>query len=173
MRFDYSTRSGPVFTPRVSYKWNSKDENNVVRLGVGTGYRVPDLMNEGFGALNGSRKVVVAETLKPELTINANANYTRVQKLTGGILNIDASVFYTYFFNRIEPDYNEDPELIVYANNKNGAMASGFSIYADFTFSYPLKVGVGFTYTNVFEIEIDEDGEKEKELTCSRSAIGG
>ncbi len=163
-RFDYSSVNGPVFIPRIAYKWNSRDENNVIRIGAGTGYRVPNLMNEGFGALNGSRQVVVEGTLKPEVSVNANANYTRVQKLTAGILSIDASVFYTYFFNRIEPDYNDDPELIVYANNKNGAMASGFSVYADFTFSYPLKVGVGFTYTNVFEIEIEDDGEKEKEI---------
>lgn len=163
VRFDYSSLNGPVVVPRINYKWNSKDQNNVVRIGAGTGYRVPNLMNEGFGALNGSRQVIVEETLKPEYTINANANYTRVQKLKEGVLNIDAGVFYTYFFNRIEPDYNEDPKLIVYANNKTGAMAAGFSIYTDFTFSYPLKVGVGLTYVNVFELEKGDDGEIEKE----------
>jgi outer membrane receptor for ferrienterochelin and colicins len=164
VRFDYSSQAGPAFSPRLNYKWNSKDENNVIRIGVGTGYRVPNLMNEGFGALNGSRQVLVEEKLKPEVAINANANYTRVQKVKGGVLNIDASVFYTYFFNRIEPDYNDDPELIIYSNNTNGAMASGFSINADFTFSYPLKVGVGLTYTNVFEFEVEDDGEIEKEI---------
>ncbi len=164
VRFDYSSLNGPVFTPRLNYKWNSGDEKNIVRIGLGTGYRVPNLLNEGFAALNGSRQVVIAEPLKPELALNANANYTRVQEIKGGLFNIDASVFYTYFFNLVNPDYNEDPTLIVYSNSKGGAMASGFSMYTDFTFNYPLKVGVGFTYTNVFELEEGPDGEKEKEI---------
>lgn len=163
VRFDYSTLNGPVFIPRINYKWNSKDEKNIIRIGAGTGYRVPNLMNEGFSALNGSRQIVVEEKLKPEVTINANAHYQRIQEIKSGLLNIDASVFYTYFFNLVNPDYDEDPELIVYSNSRGGAMASGFSIYTDFTFNYPLKVGAGFTFTNVFELEENEEGEKEKE----------
>ncbi len=163
-RFDYSSLNGPVFTPRFYYKWNSKDENNVIRFGLGTGYRVPNLMNEGFAAMNGSRKIVVEEKLKPEYTINTNLNYTRVQKLKAGILNIDASVFYTYFFNIVNPDYDEDPTVIEYSNSKGGAMASGFSLYGDFTFSYPLKVGVGVTFVDVFELEEGDNGETEKEM---------
>ncbi len=163
-RFDYNTHSGPVVTPRLNYKWNSKDENNVIRIGVGTGYRVPNLLNEGFAALNGSRQIYVAEKLKTELAINANVNYSRVQHIKSGLFNLDASVFYTYFFNLINPNYDVDPTLIVYSNSKAGAMASGFSIYSDFTFNYPLKIGVGFTYTNVFEINKNEAGQKEKEI---------
>lgn len=164
VRFDYSSLNGPVFTPRLNYKWNSRNDQNIIRIGLGTGYRVPNLMNEGFAALNGSRQVLVAEPLKPELALNANANYTRVQPITGGLFNIDASVFYTYFFNLVNPDYNEDPALIVYSNSKGGAMASGFSMQTDFTFNYPLKIGVGFTYTNVFEIDEDDNGNKVKEV---------
>ena len=161
-RFEYNNQSGPVFTPRVNYKWHSNDESNIIRVGLGTGYRVPNLLNEGFAALNGSRTIVVEEKLNAELALNANAGYTRIQNLSSGILNMEAGVFYTYFFNFINPDYSQDG-LIVYQNNKLGAMASGFSMNADFSFHYPLKIGVGFTYTNVFERERNEEGEIEKE----------
>lgn len=162
-RLDYSTRSKFVATPRLNYKWNSKDDKNIIRFGAGTGYRVPNLLNEGFGALNGSRSIVVEGELKPEYAVNVNLNYTRVQELKGGLLNIDVSGFYTWFSNYIEPDYEEDPSLIIYSNNK-GATAAGFSVNADFTFNYPLKVGVGFTYTNVFELDENDEGEMEKEV---------
>jgi outer membrane receptor for ferrienterochelin and colicins len=163
-RFDYSSQSGPVFTPRLNYKWNSRDGNNVVRIGIGTGYRTPNLLNEGFGALNGSRHIYVAEKLKPEIALNASADYNRVQTISTGLLNINVNGFYTYFVNLVNPDYEEDPALIVYRNSKGGAMAGGFSVYTDFTFNYPLKVGVGFTYTNVFEIEKDDHGNRSKKI---------
>ncbi len=162
-RFDYSTRGGPVVTPRINYKWNSKNEKNVLRLGAGTGYRIPNLLNEGFGAMNGSRQIVVTEELKPETTFNAYANYTRVQNMTGGVLNIDANVFYTRFFNYINPEYT-DEGTIEYSNNKLGATSTGFNLNADFTFNYPLKVGIGLTYAYTFEVEVNDDGEKEKKI---------
>ncbi|MDB5284940.1 MAG: TonB-dependent receptor, partial [Bacteroidota bacterium] len=162
-RFEYNNSSGPVATPRMVYKWNSMDEKNVIRISLGTGYRTPNLLNDGFGALNGSRKIFVAEKLKSEYAVTPSANYTRVQELKGGLLNLDFSAFYTYFTNYINPDYDQNPALIVYSNTKGGAMAPGFSANADFTFNYPLKVGVGFTYVNVFEINIDEQGKKQRE----------
>lgn len=163
-RFDYSNRNGPMVTPRINYKWLSRDEKNVIRAGVGTGYRTNHLVHEGFGALNGSRTIVIEEPLKAEYAINSSINYTRVQQFKSGLLSLDASVFYTRFLNFVEPDYNEDPILIEYENNNLGATSWGFSAYADFTFNFPLKVGFGFTYSNVFEVELDDNGEKEKEV---------
>lgn len=162
-RFEYGNISKLVISPRINYKYNTKNGNNILRIGAGTGYRTPNLLNEGFGAINGSRSISIEEKLAPENTISTNANYTRIQKLKGAILTIDASVFYTRFFNIIEPDYNDDPTLIVYENNKLGATAWGFNLYTEMNFSFPLKLGVGLSYNNVFEVELDDDGEKELE----------
>jgi outer membrane receptor for ferrienterochelin and colicins len=162
-RVDYSSRSNFIISPRLNYKWNSKDNNNIIRAGAGNGYRLPNVVNEGIGAMNGSRTIEVEGVLKPEQTITGNIGYTRLQKLQSGLLNIEASAFYTYFFNFIEPDYNDDPTKIVYSNSR-GAQAAGFSINADFMFNYPLKLGVGFTYTNVFEFEEEEDGSIKKQI---------
>lgn len=162
-RFDYNNQSGPIFTPRVNYKWHSNDELNTIRIGAGTGYRAPNLLNEGFAALNGSRQIIIEEKLNAEVALNTNASYARIQKLTGGILNAGINGFYTYFFNFINPDYSE-PGYIIYKNNKLGAMAAGFSVNADLTFNYPLKVGIGFTYSHVFEREKNVNGEIEKEI---------
>ena len=162
-RFDYNNQSGPIFTPRINYKWHSNDELNTIRIGAGTGYRAPNLLNEGFAALNGSRQIIVEEKLNAEIALNTNASYARIQKLTSGILNAEINTFYTYFFNFINPDYSE-PGYIIYRNNKLGAMAAGFSVNADLTFNYPLKIGVGFTYSHVFAKEKNADGEIEKEI---------
>jgi len=151
-RFDYNNQDGPVATPRINYKWNSKDQKNVFRFGFGTGYRVPDLLNDGFGVLNGTRIVNVPVKLTPEQDLTLNANYTRVQQLPFGVMSIDVSTFYTYFMNYIDPDYSVNG-IVTYVNSKGGLDAPGFSGNADFAFSYPLKVGVGFTFVSVWEVD--------------------
>jgi outer membrane receptor for ferrienterochelin and colicins len=172
LRFDYSTRSGPAFTPRLNYKWNSKSNNDILRIAAGIGYRVPNVFNEGIAAMNGSRSILIAEKLKPETAVNANVSYNRIQKVKGGLINIECSAFYTYFFNFVNPDYGDDPELIVYENSK-GATAYGFSANADFTFNFPLKLGVGFTYARVFELEKNDEGEIVKEYTLHQPNLMG
>lgn len=171
-RFEYNNFSGPVGTPRIIYKWNSNNEKNVIRIGFGTGYRVPNVLNEGFGALNGSRTIEISEKLKSEYVLNGNGAYTRLQELPAGLLNIDASVFCTYFTNYVEPDYTTDPTKIIYSNNK-GALGAGFSLNADFTFNYPLKVGVGLTYTHIYEIDEDDKGNKVKTPTLHSPYLTG
>jgi len=161
-RFDYNNQAGPVATPRLNYKWNSKDEKNVVRFGFGTGYRVPDLLNDGFGVINGNRIVEVPVKLTPEKNLTLNTNYTRVQQLPFGILSLDVSAFYTYFINYIDPDYSTTG-VVIYTNTKGGLHAPGFSGNADFAFSYPLKVGVGFTYVNVWQVSTAPDGTKQRD----------
>ena len=161
-RFDYNNQAGPVATPRLNYKWNSKDEKTVVRFGVGTGYRVPDLLNDGFGVINGNRIVEVPVKLTPEKDLTLNTNYTRVQQLPFGILSLDVSAFYTYFINYIDPDYSTTG-VVIYTNTKGGLHAPGFSGNADFAFSYPLKVGVGFTYVNVWQVSTAPDGTKQRD----------
>ena len=171
-RVEYSNRSNFAITPRLNYKWMSQNRKNVLRAGVGTAYRMPNVLNEGIGAMNGSRGILLEEDLKPESCISVNLNYTRVQEVKGGLLNIDASVFYTYFFNYIDPEYDEEPGYISYSNSK-GATAAGFSINADFTFNYPLKVGVGLVYNYVFEVEEGENGEKEREAPAHQPPFIG
>lgn len=169
-RAEYSNRGKFVPIPRINYKWNSKKMTDIVRVGIGTGYRIPNVFYEGIGAMNGSRTIVVAEKLNPEYVVSANANYTRVQEVNGGLLNIDASVFYTYFTNYVEPDYEEDPSLIVYSNN-HGATATGFSINADFSFNFPLKTGIGLTYTYVYELDENDDGEIVKQTPLHQPPV--
>lgn len=170
-RVEYSNRSSFAITPRFNYKWMSNDRNNVLRAGVGTAYRIPNVLNEGIGAMNGSRGILIEEELKPESVISANLNYTRVQAVKGGLFNIDASVFYTYFFNYIDPEYDEEPGFISYSNSK-GATAAGFSINADFAFNYPLKIGIGLVYNYVFEVE-EEDGVIEREAPAHQPPFIG
>ena len=155
-RFDYDNHAGPVVLPRINYKWNSPDEKNILRIGASTGYREPNLLYEGFDVMANGAQIAEPQKLKKETVISGNADYNRIQQLTGGLLNLDFSVFCTYFFNFVDADENT-PGVLTYTNIK-GAIVPGLSANADFNFNYPLKMGIGFTYTHVLDEQQNDDG---------------
>lgn len=162
MRYDYNSIHGGILTPRINYKWNSADKNNVVRLSFGNGYRVANVFTEDHAALTGSRTVVFLEDLHPETSWNGNLNY--VKKMYGNngtFIGLDATAFYTYFNNKIIADYDTDPNKIIY-NNLNGyAVSQGVSLNLDVALNNGMKFLMGGTYLDVYSVE---DGKRIKQL---------
>ncbi len=116
-RFDYNSIHGSIFSPRLNYKWNSKNNEDVIRISIGNGYRVANVFTEDHAALTGSRVVVFDGDLLPETSWNTNINYVKkIATKNNTIINIDASAFYTFFNNKIIPDYETDVTKIIYAN---------------------------------------------------------
>ncbi|MDQ4139057.1 MAG: TonB-dependent receptor, partial [Bacteroidota bacterium] len=145
-RYDYNSVHGNIFTPRLAYKWSLND-NNILRFNAGTGFRVVNLFTEEHAALTGARSIEVKNELKPEKSYNANLNY--IKKLYAGngtFVGLEATAFYTYFNNRIVPDYETDPNLIIYDNLNGHAVSAGLSTNIDVAFNNGLKIIAGGTY---------------------------
>jgi len=160
LRWDYDKRHGNILSPRLNLKFNPDDEN-VLRLSAGSGFRVVNVFSEDHAALTGGREVVFAEALEPERTWNANLNYTRFQNASFGFVNFDATVFYTYFFNKIIADYDTDPEKIIYQNLNGYAENMGFSLNSDWNFMNGLKAVAGFT---IMDVSVVENGLREWQI---------
>ncbi|WP_025763279.1 TonB-dependent receptor [Dyadobacter tibetensis] len=151
-RYDYNSRHGSIFTPRVAYKYKF-NQTDVIRFNFGRGFRVVNLFTEDHAALTGARQVVVEEKLKPEQSWNANINFVKKMVIGNSFIGIDASAFYTYFTNRILPDYETNPNQIIY-NNLNGyAVSKGLSLNLDFNFPFPLTIFTGVTLMDNFQYE--------------------
>ncbi|UXP30790.1 TonB-dependent receptor [Reichenbachiella agarivorans] len=165
-RFDYNSIHGSIITPRLNYKWNTQDKKTVVRLSVGNGYRVANVFTEDHAALTGARDVVFTEELKPEQSWNSNLNLVK-KFLTpnGTYIGVDASIFYTYFNNRIVPDYDSNPNQIIYANLDGSATSKGISSNFDISWSGGLKALIGLT---VMDVTLTEEGEKVRQLLTER-----
>jgi len=152
-RYDYNSAHGNIFTPRLAYKWKIND-NNIIRFNTGTGFRVVNLFTEDHAALTGSREVVVAGALKPERSVNANLNYIRKMFASNGTsINLETSLFYTRFGNRIIGNYELDPNKIIYDNLDGHAISKGITANLDFSFSNGLKVIAGATMMDVYSVE--------------------
>lgn len=165
-RYDYNSIHGSILSPRLNYKWNSKDKTHVLRIGVGNGYRVANVFTEDHAALTGARDVVFIGDLKPETSWNANVNY--VKKFyadNGAIFGIDASTFYTYFTNKIIPDYDTDIHKIIYSNLDGHAVSKGISLNLDWAHPSGLKAMVGGTIMDVYS---ETQGKREWQMLTEK-----
>lgn len=166
-RYDYNSIHGSIVSPRVNYKWNSLDRTQVLRVGIGNGYRVANVFTEDHAALTGARDVTFEEDLKPETSWNSNVNYIKKFYMDGGsVFAIDASAFYTYFDNKIIPDYESDVNKIIYENLNGHAVSKGVSLNLDWAHTSGLKAMIGATVMDVYSVE---DGVKEWQMLTEKA----
>jgi len=164
-RFDYDKRHGGIFTPRLAYRFKPT-EQDIIRLNAGTGFRVVNLFTEEHAALTGARDVIIEETLKPEQSFNVNLNYLKkIYTKSGMMFTVDASAWYTYFTNQIVPDYETNPNQIIYDNLNGYAVSKGFSLNFDGVFASGIKANFGATLQDVSQ---HENGEKNRQLLTER-----
>lgn len=163
IRFDYSFVHGPVITPRLNYKFSPVKEHSL-RMGGGMGYRVVNLFTEDHAALTGSRKVEIAEKLLPERCVNGYADYEGRIFIKPGFIDLKAGVFYTYFFNKIVPDYDTDPDKIIYRNLSGDATTRGFHASVEMQLDNGLKWNISMTVNDVFITHIDSAGNRFSEM---------
>ena len=164
-RYDYNSIHGSILTPRLAYKWSINDKN-IIRLNAGTGYRVVNLFTEEHAALTGARIVEVKSKLQPERTYNINLNFLKkIYATNGTFIGLDATAWYTYFNNRIVPDFETDPNKIIYDNLNGYAVSKGVSTNIDVAFINGLKILAGITVQDVSTVE---NGIKENQLLTEK-----
>jgi len=165
-RLDYNSVHGSVFSPRINYKKSWNDNTTILRLSAGNGFRVANVFTEDHAALTGAREVVFTEELRPETSWNTNVNLVKKIYTNGGtFIGIDGSAFYTYFTNRIVPDYETNPNQIIYGNLDGSAISQGISLNLDFAWANGLTLTGGAT---LMDVSLEEDGIRTRQLLTER-----
>jgi outer membrane receptor for ferrienterochelin and colicins len=157
-RYDYNSIHGSIFTPRFNYKLNNVDNSSIWRLSLGSGYRIAQIFTEDHAALTGAREVVFLNNLAPEKSWNANLNF--VQKIylkQGIILNFDSQLFITEFSNKIVPNYDANPNQIVFDNLQGRSITQGVSLNMNALLKGGVRVNLGATFIDSY---IEENGLK-------------
>ena len=155
-RLDYHQKHGLIFSPRLSMK-KQFGSFTAMRLNYGTGFRQVHLFTEDHAFVSGARDVVILNELKPERSHNATINFNHTYTVLG-YGNFDVDLFYTYFMNKIIPDYDQDPNLIVYDNISGYGVTRGASVAVNHSFKFPMRLRMGVTFMDVFEKSEDVDG---------------
>ncbi len=112
MRYDYNSRHGNIFTPRLAYKFNLAG-TDAIRFNMGRGFRVVNLFTEDHAALSGAREVVITQQLRPEQSWNANLNFTKKIVLGHSSLGVPYPVQQPYspgLRYPSQPDHLQQPE---------------------------------------------------------------
>lgn len=147
-RLDYNNNHGYIYTPRIAYKWKFTD-SDIFRINAGTGYRVVNLFTEEHAALTGSRDVIVTENLNPEKSFNVNLNYLKkIRFENASSLGFEISAWFTHFSNQIIPDYDTNPNQIIYKNLNGFSETKGVSMNIDYMSNFGLKAILGASILN-------------------------
>ena len=161
-RYDYNSNHGSIWTPRIAYKW-SPNRKNILRFNAGTGYRVVNLFTEDHAALTGARDVIIQSDLMPETSYSANINYVRRLYIgRSTIIGLDATTWYTHFTNQILPDYDTDPNKIIYDNLDGYSRSTGFTLNTEVDFTWGLRGSIGGTFIDVEVASENEEGDLER-----------
>ena len=156
LRYDYNSIHGSILTPRLNYKLSNLERSSTLRFSLGSGYRVAQVFTEDHAALTGARDIVFLDDLDPERSWNANINFVKkIYLKQGHILDFDASIFRTNFSNKIVPDYDFNPNQIIYDNLNGKSITQGASLNLNILFLNNLRINLGATYIDSF---IKKDG---------------
>lgn len=158
LRIDHHSEHGYVAAPRLSTKFSPTDLTTF-RASAGTGFRVVNVFTEDHAALTGSREVVFNEDLDPERSKSITASLEQIIPFGTNPMTVSFDGFYTHFSNQIIPDYDQDPNLIIYENLDGFSVTRGFSVDLEQNFTaIPFSYNASITIMDVFT---EEDRQKE------------
>ena len=171
LRVDHFNEHGFIYAPSFHLKYNPGEWLSL-RLNAGTGFRLVNLFTEDHAFITGQREVKILEELKPEesksLIFNTNYIYTGLN----GSGNIDFDVFYTYFSNKIIPNY-DNQNFIIYENSDGHAYSKGISGALNHTFLNGVAFSLTFNHQIVRYTEIENSTEIFFDMEHSPKWSGG
>lgn len=160
MRVDHHEEHGVIASPRVAIKWDAFG-HTAVRLNAGTGFRVVNLFTEDHAALTGARDVLIASELEPERSRSVTLNVNQVVEFGPNPMMIDLDLFHTRFSNKIVPDYDADPNQIVYGNLEGHAVSRGIGVTLNQNVDFDrFLYSVGVTLQDVYTVEADDASDE-------------
>lgn len=155
-RVDHYQAHGAIFSPRLNLKYKLGQWTSL-RTNFGTGFRIVNLFTEDHAFVSGQRSVEIVGDLRPESSYNGSINLNHVYTAGNSQGMIDIDAYYTYFTNKIIPDY-EEPGKIIYANSNGHAVTKGIGLNINHDFQSPLSFNLGFNWQEVTQTEPDENG---------------
>lgn len=140
LRYDYSSRSGSMVTPRIHARWNPSEALSV-HASAGRGFRNPHVLAENNNLLASGRKLVIDDDIDQEDAWNTGAGISGFIPLAGRTLSLSAEYYYTRFRHQLLIDLDSDPHAVHFKNLNGRSYSHAVQIEA----SYPVIRDLSFT----------------------------
>ncbi|MFK5854577.1 MAG: carboxypeptidase-like regulatory domain-containing protein [Bacteroidota bacterium] len=148
IRLDNHNLYGLLFTPRIHVKYNV-NENNIIRLSAGKGYRSANVIAENSSMLATSKKIIFTEELKIESSWNYGISYTTYINIGGNELSITTDYFRTQFENQVIIDREDNPAFVYVYNLDGQSYSNSFQIESMYELFKNFELTLAFRYNDV------------------------
>ena len=148
LRLDNHNLYGLLFTPRIHAKYNL-NEQNIIRLSAGRGYRSPNVIAENSSLLATSKKLLFTEELKIESSWNYGISYTTYFDIGARELSVTTDFFRTQFDNQVIIDREDDPSVIFVYNLDGQSYSNSFQIESSYELFKNFELTLAFRYNDV------------------------
>lgn len=144
IRFEYTTANkGYAICPRIDYKWLSNNHQHNIRVGVGSGFRTPNLFVDDRIAYTDAKFVKFDDELKNELAYGGHIQYELRRKVKQTEIGFETRLFTNAIINKVEAELQEDNATFLIENEDNQAWYYGLqtSLSARFPNSFYTQIG--------------------------------
>lgn len=118
-RFDHHLAHGVIPTGRLALMY--QNGNHIFRALHGSAFRIVNLFAEEHAALSGAREVIISSGLQPERSYGQYLEWDFNVLKQNYYFKFNSGIFSNVFTNRILPDYDTDPQKIIF-NNLDGRL---------------------------------------------------
>jgi outer membrane receptor for ferrienterochelin and colicins len=168
MRVDYHNLFGWLYSPRLNVKYNF-NENSVVRLSGGRGYRTANVIAENINVLASSKAVVITEDLNMESAWNAGVNFSQRFTIGGQEGSIALDLFRTSFENQVVMDIEFNKQQVLFYNLEGQSYANSLLLVWMQTLAKGLDMKAAYKFNDV---QIDYvDSRRQKPLVAKHRAL--
>jgi outer membrane receptor for ferrienterochelin and colicins len=125
-RVDFHNLYGLISTPRLHLKYQINN-NTLLRLSAGRGFRVANPLAEYYGNLVSSRTVIFKEKINPEIAWNYGASLNHTFHLFDWHWDLLLDYYRTQFESQLVADFDH-PQIIYFYNSNGQSYANSFQV---------------------------------------------
>jgi len=147
-RTDFHNLFGTYFTPRLHLRYALND-HWTIRASAGRGYRTPNAIMENNQVLVSSRRIIIDESPRPEISWNMGGSLVSNFELNEKPLTIVADYFHTNFENQLIYDQDQNSRQLVIYNLDGRSFAHSLQLEAQYEIYKNLDLKAAYKYYNV------------------------
>ena len=148
LRYDHSSVTGSMLTPRLHAKWNPSEMWSV-HASAGRGFRTPHILAEYNYLLASSRAILIDPKIEGEAAWNTGGGFTFTIPVLDRNLSLSAEYYYTDFQRQLLVDLDSDPHAAIFRNLRGKSFSHTVQTELNWNILDDLSLTASYRYNDV------------------------